>query len=408
MIDNLIVDEHYKYEGNGFSHKLPTGIVTLDLALAGGIPLDGSIIELYGEESHGKTTMAYRICKRCTESEEGYVTWIDSELSYDKDWAGVQGLDTNKIIAYRPPHMEASINLIIEDVKRYRDYYLPWISNPEWKPTQEQADAAGVGIRSTEDIKEYMRSVAPPHIIVWDSLAASPVKSVAEDGGSFSDGMAYRARLIKMFLSRYEVAAIGCEKIGMILINQVIDKIGSYTGGVTTPGGRGLRHGKHLSIMMKKYGNGEKDSDSFKTTDYCYIAITKNKVTPIIASLPVIFSKSRGFLGATSIYEYLNGINWFTGKGAWVSFLYETVNQDTGEIVTEDIKFQKSKFYDLLEKRPELFEYLCNKILSRYIEKFPFSSTLKSTDVSSIVRTCMAESTFTPDESELDSISEEY
>ena len=62
--EELSVDNVPIYEGNGFSNKMPTGIVTLDIALAGGIPLNGSIIELYGEESSGKTTLAYRICKR--------------------------------------------------------------------------------------------------------------------------------------------------------------------------------------------------------------------------------------------------------------------------------------------------------------------------------------------------------
>lgn len=250
-----------------------------------------------------------------------------------------------------------------------------------------------------------MKSVAPSHMIVWDSLAASPVKSVAEDGSAFDQGMAYRARLIKMFLSRYQVAVVGCDKIGMILINQVIDNIGSYVGGVTTPGGRGLRHGKHLSIYMKKSG-GEKDSDSFKTTDYTMISITKNKVTPVIASFPVIFSKSRGFLGATSIYEYLSNTKWFRNAGSWKKFDYERVDPATGEVVTEEISFQQKNFYDMITEKPELFTYLCNVILNKFLEKFPFSSALKSTDVSKVVEACLAESNSVPDESELTSIEE--
>lgn len=401
----LVVDQNYRYTGEGFSEKLPTGIVTLDIALAGGIPLNGSIIEIYGEESHGKTTMSYRICKKCTDSPTGYVTWIDSELSYDDDWASVQGLNPKKVISYRPPYMEAAINIIINDIRAYKMKYLPWLESTDWRPSTDQASQAGCSTRDVEAIKAYMKSVAPSHMIVWDSLAASPVKSVAEDGSAFDQGMAYRARLIKMFLSRYQVAVVGCDKIGMILINQVIDNIGSYVGGVTTPGGRGLRHGKHLSIYMKKSG-GEKDSDSFKTTDYTMISITKNKVTPVIASFPVIFSKSRGFLGATSIYEYLSNTKWFRNAGSWKKFDYERVDPATGEVVTEEISFQQKNFYDMITEKPELFTYLCNVILNKFLEKFPFSSALKSTDVSKVVEACLAESNSVPDESELTSIEE--
>lgn len=405
-LDDLVVSQSYQYTGKGFDHKLPTGIITLDIALAGGIPLDGSIIEIFGEESAGKSTMSCRICKKCTDTATGYVTWVDSELSYDPDWASVQGLNPQKVISYRPPYMEAAMTIIIDDIRAYRSKYLPWLDDPDWRPSNEHAAAAGCSIKDIVKIKDYLSEQAPVHMIVWDSLAASPVKSVAESGSGFEQGMAYRARLIKMFLSRYQVAVVGCDKIGMILINQVIDNIGSYTGGVTTPGGRGLRHGKHLSIYMKKSG-GEKDADSFKITDYTIIALTKNKVTPVIASFPVIFSKSRGFLGATSIYEYLTNCKWFRNAGSWKKFDYERTDPTTGEILHEEISFQQKNFYDLIQNRPELFKYLGDVILNRFIEKFPFSTSLKSTDVSSIVEACVSESSFIPDQSEIDSITEE-
>lgn len=188
--EELVSSKEYLYDGAGFSEKLPTGIVTLDIALAGGIPLNGSIIEIYGEESHGKTTLSYRLCKKCTDQEYGYVTWVDSEVSYDDEWASIQGLDVNKVIPYRPPYAEAAMNLIIDDIKIYKEKYLPWLVDPKWRPSKAEAAAAGLGVSDIEGVKKYMESVAPPHMIVWDSLAASPVKSVAEDGAVFSEGMA--------------------------------------------------------------------------------------------------------------------------------------------------------------------------------------------------------------------------
>lgn len=189
-ISNLISNKDYLYQGGGFSNKLPTGIITLDVALAGGIPLNGSIIEVYGEESHGKTTLSYRMCKKCTDIPEGYVTWIDSEVSYSTEWAAIQGVNVDKVIPYRPPYMEAAMNIIIDDIKLYKERYLPWLVDPKWKPSASNAQEAGVGVSNIEAIKTYMESSAPPHMIVWDSLAAAPVKSVAEEGAEYSAGMA--------------------------------------------------------------------------------------------------------------------------------------------------------------------------------------------------------------------------
>lgn len=402
--EEFVSNKDYLYDGKGFYEKLPTGIITLDIALAGGIPLNGSIIEVYGEESHGKTTLSYRLCKKCTDQESGYVTWVDSEVSYDDEWASIQGLDTTKVIPYRPPYAEAAMNLIIDDIKIYKERYLPWLVDSKWRPSKNDAAAAGVGISEISKIKDYMKSVAPPHMIVWDSLAASPVKSVAEDGSSFSEGMAYRARLIKMFLSRYQVAVVGCDKIGLILINQVIDKIGSYGGGVTTPGGRGLRHGKHLALYVKKSGSGEKDAENFKLTDYVYISITKNKVTPIISSFPVIFSKSKGYIGATSLLEYLLLIGWFRSAGSWKKFDYVRTDEETGEVIEEEVSIQRGSFYDLIKTKPELFEYLCDQVKSVFLERFPTNTNLQNTDIPSIIKACMTEDTSMPDDEEISSI----
>lgn len=407
--DSLVINKEYLYEGVGFSEKLPTGIVTLDIALGGGIPLNGSIIEVYGEESNGKTTISLRFCKSCTDHESGYVTWVDSETSYDDAWARIQGVNTSKLIPYRPPYMEAANDLILQDIKKYKEVYLPWLVDHKWSPSREQADAAGCGMRDHEGVKRYMKENAPPHIIVWDSLAASPVKGVAEGSGEFSEGMAYRARLIKQFLSRYNVAVVGCDKISLVLINQVIDKIGSWAGGVTTPGGRGLRHGKHLSIYVKKSGSGTRDWENFQLTDYVMLSITKNKVTPVISSFPVIFSKAKGYIGATSILEYLRSLKWFKDAGSWKKFDYILVDPETGEVThSETVSFQLSNFYTLMEERPELLEYLCNVIKNLLLERFPTNRTLKETDIHSIIEACLKDSDISmPDTDEVNDMTKE-
>ena len=399
---DALIQQDLVYDGIGFSNYLPTGIITLDLALGGGIPLNGSIIEVYGEESSGKTTLSYRFCKRCTEQDGGYVTWVDSETSYDDAWAQIQGVNTERLIPYRPTHMEAGIKIIVEDIKRYKDVFLPWLTvedSGKWKPTEPQKKAAGSN--NPDEVKQYMEQVAPPHVIVWDSIAASPVKTVAE-GDPFGEGMAYRARLIKAFISRYNIEVIGCDKIGLILINQVIENIGAYKGGLTTPGGRGLRHGKHLSLYVKKIGYGDRDDEQFTITDLVRIGIVKNKVTPIITSFPIIFSKSKGYLGATSLVEYLYDIKWFQGAGAWKKFTYRYVDED-GVINTEEVSIQKKSFYEQIKQDPTYFYFLAHELQQILISKFPMNETLRRPDVDELVAICLGEESALPTEEDVES-----
>lgn len=398
IIGDLVADDQYHYTGQGFSHKLPTGLPPFDIALGGGIPLGGCIIEIWGEESHGKTTFTYRICKRATDM-GGYVTWIDNESSYDDGWATVQGLNTKAVIAYRPPYMEKAIEIVLEDLRKYKARFLPWLDNPKWKPSKEQADAAGIGISNVAAIKEYMKEVAPPHLLIWDTLASCPVKTQV-DGNDFGSGMAYRARLIKSFISRYGVEVDGCDKVGMIIINQVIDNIGDEWNPITTPGGRGLRHGKHLSIYVKKSGKGERDEMGVQSTDYVMLSITKNKVTPIISSFPVIFSKSKGFVGATSLLEYLMNIKWFRDAGSWKKFTYRHTDPDTGEVIEEEMSIQRGTFYKLINDRPEIFLYLAEQLKQQFVGRFPFNRALQEVDVLPIVEACRNEKTAMPDEGE--------
>ena len=73
----------------------------------------------------------------------------------------------------------------------------------------------------------------------------------------------------------------GCNKLCMIVVNQVIDNLGDQYNPITTPGGRGLRHGKHLALYVKKSGGGERDEHGFTSTQFVFIALTKNKVSPV-------------------------------------------------------------------------------------------------------------------------------
>lgn len=398
----LINDDNFNlYKGGGFTNKLSTGILTLDIALGGGIPFNGALLHLFGAESAGKTSLAYRLCKKVTDN-NGYVTWVDSETSYDPVWAQIQGLKPNLTLGYRPLCKEHCIKLILNDIKKYKSKFLPWLLDSKWQPTKEQAEEAKTGVRDIEGIKNYMIKNAPYHTIVWDSIAAAPLKAQIDEEAEFSQGMMFEARLHKTFLKMYASSVIGCDKINFIILNQVIDNVGSYAGGVTFTGGHSLAHMIHLNILVQKHGRGEQDNDGVTTTDYVTLKVIKNKITPVtMIAFPVIFSKSRGFIGITSLLEYLLSIDFFQGKG-WKKFIYRKIDKETGEVLSEEeINFQYSKFYQLMLDRPELLEYLCEKVKEKFMERFPKTVSLTSSNIHDIVESCLNEENATPNEEEL-------
>lgn len=395
-IEQLIVDEMPVYDGTGFSNRLPTGIITLDIALGNGIPFNGAMIHLFGAESSGKTSLAYRLCKKVTDV-GGYITWFDSESSYDPEWSKIQGLSPESTICYRIPYKEKVMQTIVQDIFKYREKFLPWLDNPKWVPSKEDYEESGFNSRQIDQVKEYLTNKAPYHTIVWDSISASPVKSAYDGEDQFSQGMAYEARLHKAFCKMFFSSVIGCDKINIIIINQVIDDIGSYGGGVTFSGGHALRHAIHLNLLVKKHGRGEVEEDGTTATDYVSLRIMKNKITPVTnIAFPVIFSKSRGYLGLTALLEYLLSIKYFTGT-SWKKFTYKDVDKETGEILKEEeINFQMSKFYKLMYDRPELLKYLCEVVKDRFATTFPKTKSLMSSNLDEIINSCLNEETAVP------------
>jgi hypothetical protein len=133
------------------------------------------------------------------------------------------------------------------------------------------------------------------------------------------------------------------------------------------------------------------------------LAITKNKVTPVIASFPVIFSKAKGFMGSTSTLEYiyLLTLPWFITSGSWKKLkmpLFED-GEMTGEF--EEVGIQRGLYYDLIKKRPEIEEFIVQSIKDTFVEKFPFNDVLRDMDIQTILQAARQESSHLPSESEI-------
>ncbi len=262
--------------------SLPTGIVELDIALGiGGIP-KGRIIEIYGPESSGKTTVSLHMIAECQKI-GGNAAFVDVEHALDPYYAGNLGVDIDNLI----------------------------LSQPD---TGEQA----------LDIVEALVRSGAIDIIVLDSVAALVPK--AELTGEMGDShMGLQARLMSQAMRKL-TAIISRSRTSVVFINQLREKIGVMFGNPeTTTGGRALKFYSSVRMDVRRIGSiKQKDQIVGNRTK---IKIAKNKVaSPFkIAEFDIMYgegvSKEGGILDC--------GVNADIVKkaGSWYSYNEERIGQ---------------------------------------------------------------------------------
>lgn len=193
--------------------RLKTGIAQLDKILGGGIP-KGRIVEVYGPESSGKTTLILQIIA-ASQTEGGTAVFIDAENALDRRWAQKLGVNLDYIAINQPDYGEQAYNLI----------------------------------------DRMLDMPKPPDIIVVDSLPAMMSKKIM-DADADQDHVGTNARMHAKSLPKFFKR---CEQKGTIifLINQVREKISGFTPSFmgpaeTTPGGRMVRHAASVRIKVRK------------------------------------------------------------------------------------------------------------------------------------------------------------
>ena len=214
---------------------IPTGALTLDVALGiGGIP-KGRIIEVYGPESSGKTTLALHAVAEAQKA-GGVAAFIDAEHALDPIYARKLGVDIDNLI----------------------------VSQPD---TGEQA----------LEIAEALVRSGAIDIIVVDSVAALVPK--AEIDGEMGDThVALQARLMSQALRKL-AGVLNKSKTAIIFINQLREKVGIMFGNPeTTPGGRALKFYASVRLDIRKIENIKQDGQV--TGSRTRVKVVKNKVAP--------------------------------------------------------------------------------------------------------------------------------
>ncbi|MFO7151790.1 MAG: recombinase RecA [Bacillota bacterium] len=288
---------------------IPTGALSLDIALGvGGVPR-GRIIEIYGPESSGKTTVALHIIAEAQKA-GGTAAFIDAEHALDPVYARKLGVDTDNLL----------------------------ISQPD---TGEQA----------LEIAEALVRSGAVDVIVIDSVAALVPKAELE-GEMGEAHVGLQARLMSQALRKL-AGSISKSKTVAIFINQLREKVGVMFGNPeTTPGGRALKFYASVRMEVRKISVIKEGDEVIGSR--ASVKIVKNKVAPPFKTAEFDIMHGEGISREGCVLDFAAEAGIIQKSGAWYSYEKERIGQGR----------ENAKQY--LKEHPELLNAIELKVKEKY------------------------------------------
>ena len=284
---------------------IPTGSIALDIALGiGGVPR-GRIIEIYGPESSGKTTLSLEILAEA-QAMGGIVAFIDAEHALDPGYAARIGVDIDEVL----------------------------ISQPD---TGEQA---------LEICDMLVRSGAIDVVVVDSVAALTPRAEIEGEIGDSTVGL--QARLMSQALRKL-AGSLSKSNTTCIFINQLREKIGVMFGNPeTTPGGRALKFFSSVRMDIRKIDTIKSNNEV--VGNRVRVKVVKNKVAPPFKQAEFDIMYGLGISKEGSILDTAVALDIVNKSGAW--FTYETERLGQGREAAKEF----------LSSHPELLEEIDHKV----------------------------------------------
>ncbi|MEB3321855.1 MAG: recombinase RecA [Synechococcaceae cyanobacterium] len=286
---------------------ISTGALTLDLALGGGYP-KGRVVEVYGPESSGKTTLTLHAIAE-VQRRGGVAAFVDAEHALDPVYAAALGVDVENLLVSQPDTGEMALEIV----------------------------------------DQLVRSAAVD-IVVVDSVAAlTPRAEIEGEMGDLAVGS--QARLMSQAMRKI-TGNIGKSGCTVIFLNQLRQKIGvTYGNPETTTGGNALKFYASVRLDIRRIQTLKRGTEEYGIR--AKVKVAKNKVAPPfrIAEFDILFGRGISTLGCLLDLAEETGV--VSRKGAWYSYEGDNIGQGRDNTITwlEQNPDQKEEIEQLTRRR---------------------------------------------------------
>ena len=261
---------------------IPSGALTLDVALGGGLP-KGRIIEIYGPESSGKTTLALHAIAE-TQKAGGVAAFVDAEHALDPTYSQALGVDIENLLVAQPDNGESGLEIV----------------------------------------DQLVRSAAVDLVVVDSVAALTPRAEIEGEMGDNQVGL--QARLMSKALRKI-AGNIGKSGATVIFLNQLRQKIGiTYGSPEVTTGGNALKFYCSVRLDIRRIQTLKKGNEGMYGIR-AKVKVAKNKVAPPfrIAEFDIIFGKGISTIGC--LLDLAEDMDIVVRKGAWYSYKGDNIGQ---------------------------------------------------------------------------------